>query len=166
MHHIEAHEECNRTNDGDEQQVGSPRLELLNLLRRDLLLEAQVPARRQCQDENSEENQAQTCDLRGKQPGPRAHIPTTGRNRPAEQVEALDHEPYGQDRQRGTDPGEVGSLVGGMVAEVLDHRVLRPIRRQWDREARTALARQRFYHPTAPPQRRSAARVQLKVIDA
>jgi hypothetical protein len=38
-----------------------------------------------------------------------------------EQIEPLDQEAESHDRNRGTDPSEKGSFVGGVVAVALDH---------------------------------------------
>ena len=40
------------------------------------------------------------------------------------QIEALDHEAEGHHRDGGADPGEKGSLVGGVIAVTLDHWIV------------------------------------------
>ena len=41
-----------------------------------------------------------------------------------EQIEPLDHKAEGHHRDGGADPGEKGSLVGGVVAVTLDHWIV------------------------------------------
>jgi hypothetical protein len=40
-----------------------------------------------------------------------------------EQVEFLHDEAEGHHRDRGADPGEEGAFIGGVIAEILDHRL-------------------------------------------